>query len=187
MGDVVKRLLLALCITLSGCVTARESYPSRTATEELLISDAAEAAAAKLKLNLSSTRKCFLDTTNFEGTDAKYAVSAIRQKLLEQGIALMETRDLADTIIEIRAGTLSIDSKGRQITLPAIPVDKLIPGITTPLSYNQWTQKIDEGVAKISAFAYDKKSGKLLTVAETVVGKSRRDRINGETVIVKKQ
>lgn len=182
----MKKLMLALCITLAGCATARESYPSRTATEELLISDAAEAAAAKLKLKIPATRKCFLDTTNFEGTDAKYAVSAIRQKLLEQGIALMETRDLADTIIEIRAGALSIDSKGRAINLPGIPVGKIIPGIETPLSYNQWTQKIDEGVAKISAFAYDKKSGKLLTVAETVVGRSRRDRINGETVVVRR-
>lgn len=164
----------------------RESYPARTATEELLISDAAEDAATQLKIKIPADRKCYLDTTNFEGTDAKYAVSAIRQKLMEQGIALMESREQADTIIEIRAGALSIDSRGRQINLPAIPVDKIIPGIQTPLSYNQWTQKIDEGVAKISAFAYDKATGKLLTVAETVVGHSRRRTTKGVTVVIKK-
>lgn len=184
----MKQIVLALSMMLAGCATMRESYPTRTATEQLLISDAAEDAAAQLKLKIPTTRKCFLDTTNFEGVDAKYAVSAIRQKLMEQGIAIMETRDEADTVIEMRAGALSIDSKGRQITLPGLPIDKIIPGLgsATPLSYNQWTQKIDEGIAKISAFAYDRKTGHLLTVAETVVGHSKRRRTNGETVVVKR-
>ena len=184
----MKMITLSLCVMLSGCATMRESYPARTATEQLLISEAAEEAAIKLKIIIPQNRKCFLDTTNFDGVDAKYAVSAIRENFLEQGIALMDKRDDADTVIEIRAGALSIDSSGRQITLPGIPIDKIIPGIgdATPLSYNQWTQKVDKGVAKVSAFAYDKKSGRLLSRAETVMGHSVRRRTNGETVVVRK-
>jgi len=180
-------LVIALAFNLSACATVRESYPTRTATEELLISQAADDAAAQLRIKVSNNRKCFLDTTNFEGTDAKYAVSAIRQKLLEQGLALMDKRDDADTIIEVRAGALSIDSKSRQITLPGLSLDRLIPGIQMPLAYNQWSQKTDQGIAKISAFAYDKASGQLITVAETVIGQSIRKKINGETVVLKKQ
>jgi hypothetical protein len=181
----MKLFALALSIVLTGCATVRETYPSRTATEQLLISNAAEEAAIQIKIKIPVGRTCFLDTTNFEGVDAKYAVSAIRQKLLEQGIALMETRDLADTIIEIRAGALSIDSKGREITLPGLPVERILP-IPTPLSFNKWSHKTDEGVAKISAFAYDKKSGKLISVAETVVGRSVKKSVNGETVVVRR-
>lgn len=88
-------------------------------------------------------------------------------------------------IIEIRAGALSIDSKGRQITLPGLPIDKVLP-VSTPLTFNQWTQKTDTGIAKISAFAYDKKSGKLISVADTVLGKSQRRKINSDVVIVKR-
>lgn len=182
----MKQIALALSIFLAGCATVRESYPSRTATEQLLISNAAEDAAVQLKIKVSKNRKCFLDTTNFDGVDAKYAVSAIRQKLLEQGIALMETREAADTIIEIRAGALSIDSKGRELTIPGLPFDRVLP-VTSPITINKWTQKTDEGVAKISAFAYDKKSGKLLSVAETVIGHSFRKVINGKTVVVNRQ
>ena len=181
----MKKIALALTVLLSGCATVRESYPSRTATEQLLISDAAEDAAGQPKLKIPGKQNCFLDTTNFEGVDAKYAVSAIRQKLMEQGIALMETRDLADVIIEIRAGALSIDSKGRQIALPGLPIDRILP-VSNPLTFNQWTSRTDLGIAKISAFAYYKKTGKLISVAETVIGKSERRRINGDTIPVRK-
>lgn len=178
----MKQVVIALYMMLAGCAATRESYPSRTATEQLLISEAADDAANRLKIALPADRKCFLDTTNFEGVDARYAVSAIRQKLMEQGIALMETRADADTIIEIRAGALSIDSEGRIILLPGIPAGQLL-GIPTPLSYNQWTRKVDHGIAKISAFAYDKASGHLIVVAETVVGKSQRGRLGGQQVV----
>ena len=94
----MKQIVLSLSILIAGCSTVRESYPTRTATEQLLISDAAEEAAHQFKISIPANRKCFLDTTNFEGVDAKYAVSAIRQQLLQAGVALMETRDLADVI-----------------------------------------------------------------------------------------
>ena len=172
----MKQALIALTLLLTGCATVRESYPSRTATEELLISGAAEDAARQLKLGIPSDRKCFLDSTNFEGTDAKYAVSAIREKLMEQGIALMETKDLADCIIEIRSGALSIDSSGRTLIIPIIPLGSVVPGVTSHLTYNQWTHKTDQGIAKFSAFAYDKATGHMIGQAVTVVGRTHRDR-----------
>jgi hypothetical protein len=184
----VKKLVLAACLFLTGCATAsRDTYPIRSATEEMLISEAAEDAARQIIITIPKGRRCYLDTTNFEGLDGRYAVSAVRQKLLEQGIALMETRLEADTIIEIRTGVLSIDSIGKSIMIPAIPIGQIIPQITTPLSYNQWSRRRDEGIAKISAFAYDKKTGTLLSVAESVIGRSHRRRINGQQVVVSKQ
>jgi len=169
-------LLLALALTLPGCATVRESYPSRTATEELLISGAVEDAAKQLHLSIPANRKCFLDSTNFEGTDAKYAISAIREKLMEQGIALMESKDLADCIIEIRTGALSIDSSGRTLIIPIIPLGSLVPGVTSHLTYNQLTHKTDQGIAKFTAFAYDKATGHLIGQAITVVGTTHKGR-----------
>lgn len=184
IGDTMKHLLVALSIALTGCTTVRESYPSRTATEQLIISEAADNAAKDFKLNIAKERTCYLDATNFEGVDAKYAVSAIRQKLMEQGIALLDKRDDADTIIEIRAGALSMDSRSKTLNLPGINVGSVIPIIPSPLNFNQLSRKVDEGMAKISGFAYDKKTGHLLSVAETVVGRSKRGRLNGQNIIV---
>lgn len=176
--------ILVLALLISGCATTRESYPGRTATEQMLISEAADDAAGQLVVRIPQNRRCFLDTTNFEGVDARYAVSAIRQKLMEQGLAIVEDRQSSDTIIEVRAGALSIDSHGRAILLPALPLGALVPQVLTPLSFNQWSRKVDEGIAKISAFAYDRLSGRLISVSETVVGHSRRSRVNGQQVVV---
>src|SRR5690348_11771929 len=96
-------LLVAL---LSGCNTGRETEPQRTATEQLLISTAADRAAAAMALELGPDRKCFLDATNFEGIDGKYAVAAIRTSLLKKGTRFVLDQKQADTIIEIRSGAL---------------------------------------------------------------------------------
>jgi len=178
----MKHCLIAAFALLAGCTTVRESYPSRTATEQMLISEASENAVGQLKLAIPLTRVCYLDTTNFEGVDAKYAVSAIRQRLMMNGHAIVDNRDNADTIIEVRAGALSINSKGKTITVPGINLGNMTGGIVPTFNSSQLARKLDEGIAKFSAFAYDKKSGTLLAVAEPVVGYSRRGRSNTNLV-----
>ncbi len=170
--------LLALPVMLAGCVTTRTTLPQRTATEQLLISEAAEAAAMAIHLKLPEGRKSFLDTTNFEGVDAKYAVSAIKQSLLLQGNAIVDTRDAADTVIEVRAGALSIDSVTRAIGIPTLNIESLfIPGVQL-VSKNR-----NEGIARFSLFAYDRKTGKLLAVVAPVEGRSKRDNTSYGSII----
>ncbi len=73
--------LLLLC----GCTTDRETDPQRSAPEELLIPSAADRAAEQLSLDLGPNKKAFLDATNFEGLDSKYAIATIRSSLLKHG------------------------------------------------------------------------------------------------------
>jgi hypothetical protein len=182
----MKKIALVLSILLSGCATVRESYPSRTATEQMLISEATEDAARQLVVAIPANRLCYLDTTNFEGVDAKYAVSAIRQQLMIKGLAVIESRERADTIIEIRAGALSIDSKGRSLSIPGLKLNGILPIFNEPLSITQMSKKTDQGIAKFSAFAYDKATGRLIVVAQTVEGRSIRSRVGGELLVVKR-
>jgi len=172
----MKYCLIALAICLTGCTTVRETYPSRTATEQMLLSEASEDAVRQLSMAIQVDRICFLDTTNFDGVDAKYAVSAIRQKLMENNLAIVDTRDNADTIIEVRAGALSINSQGKTITIPGVNLGSLMGGAVPTFNSSEYTRKLDEGIAKFSAFAYDRKTGKLLAVAKPVVGRSQRGR-----------
>lgn len=172
----MKRCLFALSMVLTGCTTVRETYPNRTATEQMLLSEASEDAVRQMSMAIPLDRICFLDTTNFDGVDAKYAVSAIRQRLMESGLALVDNRDKANTIIEIRAGALSINSQGKTVTIPGVNLGSMAHGFIPTLGSSQLSHKLDEGIAKFSAFAYDKESGKLLVVAKPVVGRSQRGR-----------
>src|SRR5882757_9584189 len=72
-------------LMLSACTTTLTSNPARTATEELLISTAAERAASHIVLQIPPETVVFIDNSNFEGTDSKYAIAAIRNSFLRQG------------------------------------------------------------------------------------------------------
>ena len=90
----------------------------RSATEQLLISTAADHAAGDVDLTIPPGAKVFIDATNFEGTDAKYAIAALRDRVLQLGGGLTADRALSDVVVEIRAGALSVD---RSQTLAGIP------------------------------------------------------------------
>src|SRR5690349_21333465 len=115
-------LTALLALLLPGCTTDRQTDPQRTATEQLLISTAADRAAESLALDIGSDRKAFLDATNFEGIDGKYAIAAIRNSLLRQGTHFVGDRKDADTIIEIRSGALSIDKHETLVGIPSLDI-----------------------------------------------------------------
>jgi hypothetical protein len=165
-------VLLPTCL-LPACTTTRETDPQRTATEQLLISTAADRAAAAITLDIGPDRKCFLDATNFEGIDGKYAVAAIRSSLLKQGTKFVPDQKQADTIIEIRSGALSIDKRQDLVGIPSVDVP-------IPLSEQWATPEIalykseeQEGVAKFAATAYDAKDGKFLGESTPPLGHSK--------------
>lgn len=156
-------------ILLAACSTMKQSTPARTASEQLLISQAADSAAEQLMLKVDPERMAYLDTGNFEGTDSKYAISAIKVSLMRQGIHLVNDKAKADTIIEIRSGALSIDQSETVVGTPSTNLAVLqVPELAV------FKSETNEGVAKFAAFAYDAKSGELLSSAGPVYGFSRR-------------
>jgi hypothetical protein len=166
---------LAAGLWLSGCTTPRVSNPPRTATEELLISRAADHAADQVSLGLPAGTKVFVDTQYFEGTDAKYAIGDIRDRLLKQGADLVADRKDAQVVIEARAGALSIDDSVTLYGIPSfnIPVPLSGTGLTFPeIALYKKDQR--RGVAKFALTGYDAKSGMFQTSAGPVYGYSYR-------------
>lgn len=175
---MLKFASIVALLLMTSCVSTRSTLPVRSASEQILISEAAEAAAIAIHLKLPNGSKAFLDTTNFDGVDYKYAVSAIRQSLLEQGNALVDSRTDADIVVEVRAGALSIDNATRVIGIPSINVpDFFIPGM-------QLMSKVkNTGIAKFSLFAYDRHTGKLIAIVAPVTGLSQRSSTSFGTII----
>lgn len=168
--------IVLFALSLSACSTVRESLPARTATEQLLLSTAADHAASKLEFNLPRLSKVFVDIQYFDtaSTDAKYAIGAIRNQLLIQGYRVVADRQEADSIVEIRLGALSINQHiSRWIGLPDLNVPIPLTGtIPIPEIVLLGNNKL-EGIAKIGLSIYDAKDGKLKDAVETVYGFSR--------------
>jgi hypothetical protein len=162
-----------LAVSLLGCSTDRETDPQRTATEQLLISTAADRAAESLTLDLGPERTAFLDAGNFEGIDGKYAVAAIRSSLLKKGTRFVSEKKDADTIIEIRAGALSIDKHEMLVGIPSVDIPIPLAGQLGTPEIALYKSQEQEGVAKFAATAYDAKDGRFLGESTPPLGRSQ--------------
>jgi len=158
-------LALALLISLAGCGTTRWSDTARTATEQLLISNAIDRAVSELDFAVLGGRDVYFDPSYLRGTtDENYLVSSLRQHLLASGVVLREARTEADFVVEARSGGVGTDRSDLLFGVPSVAVPS-VPGMPVPMpstipeipfakSTNQ------RAVAKIAVFAYNRKTGR---------------------------
>lgn len=156
---------------LTGCTTARSTSPLRTASEQLLISAAADRAAAQLSLGIPKGTRIFVDAHYFQGYDEGYAVAAIRTQMLKNGLMLVDERAQAEAVVQISSGALSTDQKSLLIGIPQLTVPYYPVGnsVTVP-EIALFKQAEEKGVAKFVATGYDAKTGKLLATTDPRYG-----------------
>ena len=161
-------------LAVAGCTSARESHPSRTATEQLLISSAADRAARRLNLDIPPGAKVFVDATNFEGTDGKYAVAAIRDHFLRSGMALVAERKDAAAVVEIRSGALSIDSEEFLVGVPEFGIPIPLTGEFTFPEIALYKDSKRRAIAKFAAVGYGAGNGRLISSTAEQYGFSHK-------------
>ena len=153
-------ILLAVC---AGCGTTRWSDTQRTATEQLLISDAVDRAVNLLDFRILTGRTVYLDASAVKNsTDSAYLVSTLRQQLLAQGCFLREKREQADYIVEARSGAVGTDRQDVFCGVPATSVPTISPAAPVPAAIPEITlvKKTEQrAVAKIALFAYNRRTG----------------------------
>lgn len=172
----MKRFSLLALLALASCATHVESNPARTAREELLISTAADRAADRLKLGVKPGTKVFVDPANFDGTDIKYALGAVRASFLKQGVALVSDKKDAEMVVEPRAGALSIDQDSYLVGIPAISIPIPLTSGSLPLPELAIYKKAEQrGVAKFAATAFTAKDGNFVTDTDAHYGFSHSD------------
>jgi hypothetical protein len=169
-------LALSLAIIgLGACTTVRETSPQRTATEELLISTAVDRAIAQVDLNLPSGTRVFVNGDQLAGSDGKYAAGQLKDRLLRAGARLVDDRDKADAVVEVRAGALSIDDKQTLIGVDSF--DAPVPFAGQAVKVPQialYSDKVRQGVVKIAAFGYRTSDGKLIGITGPQFGYSHQ-------------
>ena len=154
--------LVALCAHI-GCGTTRTSNTARTATEQLLVSDAIDRAVQSIDFRPLRGQTVFFDDRQlYEAVDDTYLISSLRQHMLASGCILKETKEEATFVVEPRAGTIGTDNHDLLFGIPAATVPQFgaltalpsaIPEIPIAKRRNQ------RGVAKIAIFAYHRETG----------------------------
>ena len=144
-------------LLLMGCTTARESNPPRTATEQLLISTAADHAAAHILGSFPQGTKIFVDAQYCEGLDTKFTIGAIRDQLAKEGAHLVADRGSADLVVEIRSGAQSIDQSSTLFGIPSIDLPIPLAGALKFPEIALFKKAEQVGMTRIAMIGYDQK------------------------------
>lgn len=168
-GLPIQIVAACLSVCLSGCGSTME----RTATEQLVLSDAVDRAVDSIDFSPLSGLNCWLDTENIKPAarptsfvNDGYIVSSLRNQLIAAGCNLVEDRDDAEVVVEARVGTLGSDHHEITYGFPSnnmlaqaaafVPTAPPVP----PMPDIAFAQKDDQtGATKIGVFAYDAKTG----------------------------
>jgi hypothetical protein len=168
---VLPALLLAL---VAGCGTTRMTDSTRTATEQLLISNAIDHSVSEFDFRGLAGKKVYFDAQYLDGTvDKGYVVSSLRQHLLASGCLLQEERKNATYVVEARSGGVGTDHSSLLVGVPQMNVPTLVPGQPSQIPEIPLAKKNDQnGVAKIAVFAYNRLTGERLWQSGVVQSQS---------------
>jgi hypothetical protein len=170
-------VLTLLACMLIGCGTTRMSDSKRTATEQLLVSQAIDRAVMRIDVRPLAGRKVFLETAFLDDLDdGKYLESALRHQLMASGCLLAKDRDAADVVVEARAGAIGTDRSSVLLGIPATSVT--LKGNETSTPELVLAKRSEQrGVAKLSVYAYERESGQpIWQSGEEHVASHARDR-----------
>ncbi len=183
-------LLLLAAVCLTGCSSVRVTDPPRTATEMLLLNQAVTTAVSQLSASALRDRLVFVDdaylTPHDRNTDTTadylFLLGEVRAKLLIEGARLVNTREAAQIIVEVRSAAHGIDKQNLLVGLPQIALPGVAGGtgitagplIATPEIALLKNIKQD-GIASVAIVAYWADSGELVAASGPFIGRTNRD------------
>lgn len=164
-------LLACAAATVIGCGTVKTSGTARTATEQLLLTNAWDSALEKVDFRQLAGVPVFLDATNVTAVDQGWVVSSLRQAMLTQGVLLRQKAEQAQWVVEARVGAYGTDEKNWLLGIPQTTVPQTITGMPAgTIPKIPIAEKNDQrGVAKLALFAYDRASGQLVWRSGTML------------------
>lgn len=155
----------------AGCGTVKTSGTARTATEQLLLTNAWDSALQKVDFRPLAGVPVYLDTTNVTAVDQGWVVSSLRQSLLTQGVLLRPKQEQAQWVVEARVGAYGTDDYNWLVGIQQTTIPTTITGVPAgTIPEIPLIKKQDQrGVAKLALFAYDRSSGQLVWNSGTLV------------------
>ena len=157
-------VIAILLLATAGCGTSKWTDTGRSATEQLLITDAMDRAVSDLEFRALAGKTCFIDATPLKRiSDSEYLVSCLRQHMFASGCMVKDNKAEADYVVEVRAGAVGTDRHDVLYGVPAVNVPSVVPvtGIPSQIPEMPFIKKTDQrAVVKLSLFAYHQKTGR---------------------------
>ncbi len=141
-----------------GCASTKTSNTARTATEQLLISNAVDQALDKIDFRAFRGHTVFLDDRFVDCIDKQYVISSVRHRILHQGAVLVTKPEDAEVLVEMRTGVVGTDIADSFVGIPEVTV----PGMLTLPEVRVLTRQVQTGTAKLGIVAVDAKTKEVL-------------------------
>jgi hypothetical protein len=147
-----------------GCGSTRTSHTPRTATEQLVLTQAWDEALNQIDFSELAGVPVYLEASGVTGIDQGWITSSLRQALLEHGALLRSKAEEAQWIVEARVGAYATDDSHFLIGIPQVTVPQVVPGVPSGTIPEMPLMKKthQKGVAKLALFAYDRATGQLV-------------------------
>ena len=154
--------------------------PVRTASEQFLLSEAARLAVEQLATTALRDRKAWVDASHFAPSEKEFVIAEFRAHLVQEGVRLVDAREDADVVIELRSGGVGIDRNEFLLGIPPVllspdlassgaEIPVILPEIAIVKSIKQ------RGVAGVAYVAYWQDTGELISASGPHYGYTRRE------------
>jgi hypothetical protein len=182
-AGIVPLYFVLFLILSSGCANLRITDPSRTATEQFLLSQAAIEAVKPLSFEVLHGRRVYVDDRYFAATDKEFVLGELRAKLLLSGVQLSGKQEEAEIVLELRSGGVGIDRYESLLGIPSIgsaaaaasaAAGVPVASIVTPeIAITKEVKQI--GFASVAYVAFWADTGEVVASSGPSVGKAYRD------------
>ena len=163
---------LVLC---AGCGTMKTSNTSRTATEQLLLTNSVDKTMNQLDLTALAGRKVYFDHEYIaDSQDSKYLLSSLRQRIMVSGAILQEKKGDAEYIIEVRVGAFGTDQSDMIVGVSetTAPTSTSLNGSLTIPEFSIIKRIDQKAVLKMHLFVVHRGSGRIVWQSGELLEKS---------------
>ena len=186
-------IVAAACVFFGGCATIRVTDPARTATEQFLESEAITRCVNQLAVDTLRDRKVYVDATYLVAAtqpilaqtptqEQNFMIGELRAKLLLAGVRLVDRKEKAEVVLELRSGGIGIDRYDYLLGLPATDLGG-VPGVDSATSTGLLvTPQIailqtikQKGYAGVAMVAYWSDTGELIASSGPFVSVTHRE------------
>lgn len=139
-----------------GCTNMKTTDTSRTAMEQMLVSNSIDQALEKVDFRPFSQQAVFLQDKYVDCVDKNYLVASIRHRAFSAGARLVDKEEDADIVLEVRTGSVGTDNAEMYVGIPGISLPVPVPVSLPEVQF--YSRKSQTATAKIGLVAYDAKT-----------------------------